>query len=80
MDLDMPVMNGEEASQKIRNWEISAKWSKVFLVIITGHCLKEDEKWLLDAKGRVQADHLFIKPFSIQGCMNLIQELTVAKC
>jgi signal transduction histidine kinase len=80
MDLDMPVMNGEQASQKIREWEKYSHWCQSFLVIITGHCLKEDEKRLLDVKGRVYADHLFIKPFGIQSCINLINKLTVPKC
>jgi signal transduction histidine kinase/CheY-like chemotaxis protein len=75
MDLDMPVMNGEHASQKIRALEKVCNWTKTVLVIITGHCLKEDEKRLLDANGPVKADYIFIKPFNIQGCHQLMKEI-----
>jgi len=76
MDLDMPIMNGEVACEKIRQYEKTHCWDRAILVVITGHCKKENHKKLLDPNGSIQANYVFLKPFSFQICRDLIAEIT----
>jgi signal transduction histidine kinase/CheY-like chemotaxis protein len=72
MDIDMPIMPGNIACQLIREHERNMKWKRTMIVIITGHCNKEDHDAYLDPQGAYQADYLFIKPLSMQLCRDLL--------
>jgi len=75
MDIDMPVMTGIEASEKIRAHEKRYHWKPVLLVIITGACSKEECEKFMDKRGAVQANYVFQKPFSMHQCRDLIEQL-----
>ena len=44
MDLSMPVMDGYEASQAIRNHEVSNGWHRTPIIAATAHALPEDRE------------------------------------
>ena len=44
MDLSMPVMDGYEASQAIRNHEVSNGWQHTPIIAATAHALTEDRE------------------------------------
>jgi signal transduction histidine kinase/DNA-binding response OmpR family regulator len=80
MDRNMPIMDGDKASQMIRAHERRKGWQNTVLVIITGHCQKEDHDALLNPAGNVNADYVFIKPFNFQMCRNLVNSIVSKSC
>jgi len=49
MDMQMPVMDGYTATQKIRAWEKDNKIERTPIIALTAHALEEDEQSSLDA-------------------------------
>jgi two-component system, sensor histidine kinase len=60
MDIEMPIMNGFEATQKIRQWEIDNQREKTPIIILTAHALSEK----LDQVKEVGADLTLTKPIN----------------
>jgi CheY-like chemotaxis protein len=75
MDIDMPVMSGSEATEKIRVHEKKYHWKPVLIAIITGACTKAECDRFLDPKGSIRANYVFQKPFSLHQCRDLIEQL-----
>jgi signal transduction histidine kinase/CheY-like chemotaxis protein len=75
MDVDMPVMSGSEAAEKIRAHERKYQWKAVSIIIITGACTKEECDRFIDKKGSIRANYVFQKPFSLHQCRDLIEQL-----
>lgn len=70
MDLQMPVMDGYEAAQKIRNLEKEEDLSATPLVALTAHALKED----IDKTERLGFDDHFTKPIKKDKLLDLVEE------
>jgi len=49
MDIQMPVMDGYEATREIRQWELAEGRPAVPIIALTAYALKEDEQKSLDA-------------------------------
>jgi CheY-like chemotaxis protein len=49
MDIQMPVMNGLEATQFIREWESQLKRNRLPILALSAHALEEDVKKSLAA-------------------------------
>ena len=49
MDMQMPVMDGYEATRIIRKWEREGELNRTPIVALTAHALKEDKQKSLDA-------------------------------
>ena len=49
MDIQMPVMNGYEATRAIRAWELAQSRERTPIVALTAHALKEDLQKSIDA-------------------------------
>jgi signal transduction histidine kinase/DNA-binding response OmpR family regulator len=75
MDVDMPIMNGPAASEKIREHETKFHWKPVIITIITGAMAKEDCTQLMNPRGNIRIDYVFQKPFSLHQCRDLIEQL-----
>ena len=66
MDIDMPVMDGKEAAQRIRDFEVENNIEPCLLVIVSGNCGEAEIEECLDQEGRVRADAFLKKPVSIE--------------
>jgi len=66
MDLDMPIMDGKEASRKIRQLEIENNLEPCFLFIISGNCTESEFNECLDKSGKIRANAFLRKPVSIE--------------
>jgi signal transduction histidine kinase/DNA-binding response OmpR family regulator len=80
MDRNMPLMDGDTASQLIRAHEEAKGWKKAIIVFVTGHCKKEDHDILLNREGRNKADYVFVKPFIFQVCQDLVNSIISKRC
>ncbi len=72
MDVQMPVMDGLEATAAIRRRERERGGGHVPIVAMTAHAMKEDRQRCLDAG----MDGYLSKPIQLQGLANLIAEIT----
>jgi signal transduction histidine kinase/DNA-binding response OmpR family regulator len=80
MDRSMPLMDGDRASELIRSHEQEGGWKTTILVIITGHCKKEDHDALQSSEGTIKANYVFLKPFNFQVCRDLISAIKSKDC
>ncbi|EIN05980.1 hypothetical protein PUNSTDRAFT_121940 [Punctularia strigosozonata HHB-11173 SS5] len=69
MDLQMPVMDGAEATRQIRELERKHELRPSLVYMVSGQSLDKDKKRSLDAG----ADGYYVKPFSISSMDDLIQ-------
>jgi signal transduction histidine kinase len=49
MDIQMPVMDGNTATKKIREWEAEVDSGSIPIIALTAHAMKEDTQITLDA-------------------------------
>ena len=49
MDIQMPVMDGRDATRQIRKWEIKTNKPSISIVALTAHAIKEEVDKCLDA-------------------------------
>ncbi|MEI7817567.1 MAG: ATP-binding protein, partial [Desulfuromonadales bacterium] len=61
MDCQMPVMDGYEATQKYRNWEVSHGDRRLAIIALTGNAMEPDRQLCLDAG----MDDYLKKPFNL---------------
>ncbi len=72
MDVQMPVMNGFEATKAIRKWEKDHKKSNQILIIaMTANAMKEDMDYCLS----IGMDGYLNKPFKMEDLMSLLKRL-----
>jgi len=67
MDLQMPVMDGIEASQRIREWENESVHT--FIVALTAGYFPEDGQKLFEAG----MDNYLTKPFQVEHIQRLLK-------
>ena len=67
MDLHMPVMDGIEASNRIREWEDGSE--RTFIVALTGSYLPEEGQILFDAG----IDNYIPKPFEMKYLQRMLK-------
>jgi len=72
MDLDMPIMNGKEASMKIRELEKQNDLKPCFLMIISGNCTESEIQECLDPKGKIRAQAFLKKPVTLEDLVRVI--------
>lgn len=67
MDLNMPVMDGKQASRCIREWENGDR--RTFIVALTASYLPDEKQGLLDAG----MDDCIAKPFDVQHIQQILR-------
>ena len=72
MDIDMPVMNGKEASRKIRELESKEGLNPSFLAIVSRNCTDSEIRECLDKRGLIRADSFIKKPASIDELLRAV--------
>ena len=73
MDLQMPVMDGIEASQRIREWEKGGKHT--FIVALTAEYLPEEGQRLFESG----IDNYISKPFEMEHLQRMLKYSADAK-
>jgi len=66
LDLDMPILNGKVAAQRIREMEKQKGGRPCMIIIISGNCVDSEIKECVDKNGLVKADAFLKKPISIE--------------
>ena len=66
MDLEMPVMDGKQASQEIRGLEDQRKYKACLLLVISANCSESEITECLDPNGQIRANKFMKKPISIE--------------
>jgi len=72
MDLEMPVMNGKTAIQKIREFEVKKGLKPVLMIIISGNCGKSEMHECLDMRGNIRADAFLKKPLNLEELKSVV--------
>jgi len=72
MDLEMPVMNGKTAIQKIREFEAKKGLKPVVMIIVSGNCGKSEMHECLDMKGNIRADAFLKKPLNLEELKSVV--------
>ncbi|MBF0197571.1 MAG: response regulator [Planctomycetes bacterium] len=72
MDVRMPILNGLEATQKIRDHEQTKKLKKSLILAVTAHALEEDRINCLEAG----MDDFLTKPLSFQALTDMLAVYT----
>ncbi len=72
MDVQMPVMDGHEATRLIRSWEKEQKMSPAKIVSLTAHAIKEEIDKCIDAG----CDTHLSKPIKKSTLLQTIEELS----
>lgn len=67
MDLQMPIMDGVEASRRLRDWEQGK--SRTFIVALTASYLPEDGQTLFEAG----IDNYISKPFQVEHIQRILK-------
>lgn len=68
MDLNMPVMDGRQASRRIREWENGVR--RTFIVALTASYLPDERQGLREAG----MDNYIAKPFEVQHIQQLLRD------
>ena len=64
MDIDMPVMDGKDATKKIRQHESENGWRPTSIIFLTAYSESKMQQELLDPLGVYKADGFLSKPTS----------------
>jgi CheY-like chemotaxis protein len=68
MDLNMPVLDGRQASRCIREWENGVR--RTFIVALTASYLPDERQGLLDAG----MDNYMAKPFEVEQIQQMLKD------
>ena len=72
MDMQMPVMDGYDATSEIRNWEILNKKPKIPIIALTGNVMKDE----IARCFQVGCDVHMAKPFQKNQLLQVIRQVT----
>jgi len=75
MDLTMPVMDGKQASEKIREYEMVQKLEPCILIIISGNCSESEMAECLNPKGKIRANAFLKKPATLEELSKIISQI-----
>lgn len=70
MDIQMPVMNGRDASQKIREWETQAQKESIPIIAMTASLLKSE----IDLCLKAGMNNYIPKPYNIEELIGTIHQ------
>ncbi len=70
MDIQMPIMNGIEATKKIREMEQENNWPRIKIIAVTAYAMPGDEERFKDAG----IDLYIAKPYKGDDLIALIQQ------
>jgi len=70
MDIQMPIMNGIEATRKIREMEHNNNWPRIKIIAVTAYAMPGDEERFKDAG----IDLYIAKPYKGDDLIALIQQ------
>ncbi len=68
MDCQMPIMDGYEATQKYRQWELERGIKRLTIIALTGNAMHQDKQLCLDAG----MDDYLKKPFNLKQLRDIL--------
>jgi len=78
MDIQMPVMDGMTASEKIRKYEAKknvAAENQIPIIMVTGNCTEMEKNHCLNPEGEIKASYFFRKPFMFEECKSCVKNI-----
>ncbi|MDH5465545.1 MAG: ATP-binding protein, partial [Thiovulaceae bacterium] len=72
MDINMPVLNGIEATEKIRHYEKKQKCEPIMIIALTANAFESDKQTYLDAG----MQYVLSKPIIAKDLSNLLYEIS----
>ena len=75
MDIDMPVMNGYDATKQIRKFEVESSRPKTPIIALTAHAFKEHEEKCFEAGCTI----FLAKPVKKNILLNILNDIAVDK-
>lgn len=75
MDINMPIKDGKEASQEIREYEKIKGIEPVKIVIMSANCDQSEISECLDPSGKIRASEFLKKPISFKDLQKSIQKI-----
>jgi len=72
MDLNMPVMDGKKAAEKIREFEREKGLEPCLLIIISGNCSDSEMTECLNKNGKIQANAFLKKPANFNVLLQIV--------
>ena len=79
MDIDMPILDGKEATKIMRHWEKENGWSSTTIVFLTAFAEAKTQLELLDPDGEYRADEFISKPASLEAIANVLKGIKSSK-
>jgi len=74
MDIQMPVMDGMTATQKIREHETRRGCKNgIPIMMVTGNCTEMEKNSCLNPMGEIRANYFFRKPFVFDECKSCVK-------
>jgi CheY-like chemotaxis protein len=75
MDINMPVCNGKNAAQRVREFERLENIEPCFLIMISGNCSESEIKSCLDINGGIRAQDFLRKPLFLEDIRTSLTKL-----
>jgi signal transduction histidine kinase len=79
LDIEMPLMDGIQAAQLIRQYEVNNNLKPIYMAMVTGNCNEQQFKTCRQKDGLVRADAVFRKPFGFSDCQTLVTGISNQK-
>ena len=73
MDIDMPIMDGKEATKLIRAYEEENNLEQAFISVVSGNCSLEEIGECIDVRGNSGAQVFLKKPVTIDDLRKIIK-------
>jgi len=66
IDIEMPIIDGKDASKKIRQLEKEKNLTPCKIVFVSANCVESEMQECLNPSGEIRASAFFKKPVSLE--------------
>jgi len=80
MDIEMPIMDGKEATRLIRKFEQDQiAFKEAEIIFLSGNCLSKEIEECLDPQGKMRGNHFLRKPATLEDIKKILFSLKRVK-